>query len=303
MSTPICIQNNIIVELPKVFQDELISPNGIKFYQDTTFRPEWNVTIVGKVMSVPIRLSIGGGRDSIDPDRPNIRKIVKKGDEIVFSYLVIMDRKQFDNAGDIFTRETPINPYTTEWSNPNGLRLVRVYMMNDKYEVGLFDTKTKTWVDRIKGGEKDVENFLGKYMPTENTGYNYGNLLPFDGKDYWMVDYANAIAIKRAEGVFDMVGDYCLVEPMYEPNTKTYDGLLEVYNLEQDKDFRAIGKLISIGLPLIGEKQISVKPNDIICTDIRYVQKYSIDEKDYWIVRQKHIYGKSEQVNEHIGNT
>ncbi len=300
LSIPVCIQNNIIVELSKVFQDELIS-GGIKFYQDTTFRPEWNVTVMGKVVSVPMRLSFGGGRDSLDPDRPNIRQIVKVGDEIVFSYLVIMDRKQTDNAGEIFTRETPTNPYTTVWTNPNGMQLVRCYLMNDKYEVGLLDTKTKTWVDRLKCGESEVESFLGKYMPTENVGFNYGNLLPLD-KDYWMVDYANAIAIKREDGTFDMVGDYCLVEPLFEPLKHYYEGNIEIYSLEQDKDNKAIGRLISIGQPLIGDKPISAEPNDIICTDLRYVQKYSIDNTDYWVVRQKHIYGKSEQ-SEYIGST
>lgn len=290
MSIPVCLQNNILVELPKAFQDEIVS-GDLKLYRDTTFRPEWNVSIQGKVVSVPLKLVIGG--DTIDPDRPRIRPIVKPGDTLIFNYLVVMNRTQTDNVGEIFTREAPTNPYTTVWSNPNGLQLVRIYKMNNKYECGLFDTKSKTWVDRIAGSESDVESFMGKYMPTENHSFNYGNLLPYDGKDYWKVDYPNAIAIKRAEGVFDMIGDYCLVEPIREPNRKTYDGIIEVYNIEQDTDYKAIGKLLSIGIPLSGDKPLSVKPNDIICSDIRYVMKYEIDGHDYWIIRQKHIYGKS----------
>lgn len=302
MPSPVCIQNNILVELPKAFQDELIFSNGLKFYQDTTFRPEWNATVKGIVHSVPLNLTIGGGNDTIDPDRPNIRQIVKVGDEIIFSYLVVMNRKQSDNAGDIFTREIPQNPYTTVWSNPNGLQLVRVYMMNDKYECGLFDTKTKIWIARVKGGLSDVESFMGRYMPTENYSFNYKNLLPYDGKDYWKVDYPNAIAIKRAEGIFEMIGEYTLIEPISEPHKQLPDGMIEVYNMAQSTDYKSIGKLISIGLPLIGEVKLSVKQNDIICTDSRYVMKYSIDGHDYWVVRQKHIYGKS-VTNGYIPNT
>ena len=299
MSSPICLQNNILVELPKAFQDELVTSNGMKFYQDTTFRPEWNVTLQGKVTSIPQKITQGDGNiHSFDPDRPRIRPIVKVGDELFFSYTVVMKRSQTDNAGDIFTREDPINPYTTTWLSYSGLRMIRVYLMNNKWEIGLLDTKTKTWIDKLVGGEGEVESFMGKYMPTENVGFNYKNLLPHDGKDYWMVDYAYAIAIKRAEGVFDMIGDYVLVEPIREPFRGTHQGVIEVYEIEQDKDHRAIGKVLYIGEPLAGDTKLSVKPNDIICSDIRYVQKYEIDGKDYWVIRQKHIYGKQSVTND-----
>lgn len=300
MSTPVCIFNNILVELPKAFQDELVASGGTIFYQDTTFRPEWNTTIKGIVASVPKRLIIGG--ETLDPDRPKIRQIVKPGDEIIFSYLVVMNRKQTDNVGEIFERQTPKNPYTTVWTNPNGLEFVRMYLLNDKYEIGLFDTKSKTWVDRVKGGEREVESFMGKYMPTENVGFNYGNLLPYDGKDYWKVDYPNAIAIKRAEGIFDMIGEYSLVEPISEPKDRVISEDLFVYNAEQSTDYKAVGKLLSIGDPLKGQPTLSVKPNDTIVIDARYLMKYEIDGKDYWVVRQKHIMGKS-IINEHIGDS
>jgi len=301
MPTPVCIQNYILVELPKAFQDELIADGGTKFYKDTSFRPEWNTTIKGIVASVPINVNEGDGSvHSLDPDRPRIRQIVKPGDELVFSYLVVMKRKQTDNAGEIFTRDNPTDPYTCTWSNPNGLKMVRVYLNNNKWECGLFDTNSKTWIDRIRGGERDVEDFMGKYMATENIGFNYGNLLPYD-KDYWKVDYANAIAIKRAEGVFDMIGDYVLVEPIREPKG-TYEGIIEVYNIEQDDDHRAIGKIVSIGEPLEGDVKLNVKPNDTIVTDSRYIQKYEIDGHDYWVVRHKYIYGKQSVTNDTTRN-
>lgn len=304
MSIPVCLQNNILVELPKAFQDELVASNGMKFYQDTTFRPEWNVSIQGKVASVPKKITQGdGGMHSLDPDRPRIRPIVKTGDDLIFSYTIIMKRVQVDNRADVFEREAPLNPYTTTWLSHSGLRLIRCYLMNDKWECGLLDTKTKTFVDKVVGGEREVESFMGKYMPTENVGFNYKNLLPHEGKDYWMVDYSYAIAIKRAAGVFDMIGDYVMLEPIREPNRGTYQGLIEVYNIEQDTDFRAIGKVVAIGEPLAGDTKLSVKPNDIICSDIRYVEKYEIDGHDYWVVRQKYIYGKQSATNDTTRNS
>ena len=298
MSVPSFIQNHILVELPKAFQDEIISDGGLRLYKDTTFRPEWSTTVQGKVASTPKSLTMGGGNNSIDPDRPLIKQIVKEGDEIVFNYLVVMNRGQTENVGDIFTREDPINPFTTVWSNPNGLQIVRIYLMNNKYEIGLFDTKSKTWAERIKGNESDVESFLGKYMPTQNVNYNYRNIFTYEGKDYWKVDYSNAIAIKRADGSYEMIGEFVLIEPIREPRRGTYQGVIEIYNIEQDTDYRAIGKVVSIGLPLEGEKPLSIKQNDTIVTDIRYVEKYEIDGHDYWVVRQKYIYGKQSVTND-----
>jgi hypothetical protein len=303
MPIPVCIQNNILVELPKAFQDELVSSNGTKFFQDTSFRPEWNTTIKGIVASVPKKLTMGDGKNSsLDPDRIRIIPNVLAGDEIVFSYLVIMNRSQADNSADIFIRQKPISPGTTIWTNYSGLELVRIYKMNNKYECGLFDIKTKEWVDRMEGTEHDVESFMGKYMPTENVGFNYRNLLPCDGVDYWKVDYANAIAIKRGEGIFDMIGDYVLLSPIREPIRKAYQGKIEIYSIAQDTDYRATARIISIGEPLKGDKKLNVKQGDTIVTDIRYVEKYTIDSIDYWVVRQKYLYGKA-VINDNSRNT
>ena len=199
MSTPVCIQNSILVELSKAFQDEIIFDGGIRLFKDVRIRPEWNTTITGTVVSVPLSVNIGDGskRQSYDPDRARIRQTVKPGDEIVFNYLVVMNRSMTDNVGEIFERQRPRDPYTTVWRNPNGLEIVRIYLNNDKYEIGLFETKSKTWVDRVKGGLADVESFMGKYMPTETANFNYGNIIPHEGKEYWKVDYRNAIAIKK----------------------------------------------------------------------------------------------------------
>jgi co-chaperonin GroES (HSP10) len=71
-------------------------------------------------------------------------------------------------------------------------------------------------------------------------------------------------------------------------------GSLElVGEIKQDTDFRAIGKIISIGNPLKGDVKLNIQKGDSIVTDIRYVEKYEIFGKDYWVVRQKYLFGKS----------
>ncbi len=294
MAAPVCIQNNILVEIDKAFQDEIVLDSGVRFYLDNTYRPEWNVAVEGKVVSVPSQLTIGnGGVHSLDFDRPKIEQVVSVGDRIVFSYMVVMNRLMDENKGEIFEREKPTNPFITEWKNPNGLKIIREYKMNNKYECALVDTKSGFCIDLVSGGSEDVESFMGRYMPSQSIGFNYRNLLQYDNKDYWKVDYSNAIAIKRGNGHYEMIGEYVMLEPIREPVRNTYEGLIEVYEIAQDTDYRAIGKVVSIGAPLKGKKKLSVKPNDTIVTDIRFVEKYSIDGKDHWIVKQKYIYGKS----------
>lgn len=294
MAAPSCILNNILVELPKAFQDEIITDGGIKFFKDTTFRPEWNVTISGKVASIPQSLSIGGdGSHSLYPERADINPVVKVGDEIIFSYIVVMNRVMTDNVGEIFERDKPIDPFITTWTNANKLRIFRVYLNGDKWECGLFDLKTKQWLDRVRGGEAVSEAFINKYMVSENHSYGYKNMLPYEGVDYWKVDYINAIAIKKKDGSFDMVGDYVLLEPIREPRRGFEQGIIEVHNIDQDTDYKATGRIVSIGEPLKGQPKLSVKPNEIIYTDIRYVEKYEIDGHDYWVVRQKYLLAKS----------
>jgi len=303
LAAPTCIQNYIIVELSKAFQDEIVTGSGFKLFKDTTFRPEWNVTVSGKVASVPLNLTMGDGRfHSLYPDRPDINQIVQVGDEIIFSYLVVMNRALTNNAGDLYEKDEIRDPYITTWTNSKRLRILRFYLNNDKYECGLWNLKTQEWIDRVRGGEKDVENFMAKYMPSEHAEFNYKNILPYEDKEYWKVDYIQAIAIKRKDGNFDMIGDYVLVEPIREPRHGYEQGLIEVYNLQQDEDYKAIGRVVSIGEPLKGKVKLSIKPNDTICTDIRYVEKYEIDGKDFWIIRQRYIYGKS-VANEHQRNT
>ena len=300
MAAPSCILNNILVELPKAFQDEIITDGGLTLFKDTTFRPEWNVTISGKVASVPDRLTIGdGGNHSFYPERPDINTIVKVGDEIIFSYIVVMNRVITDNVGEVFERDKPIDPFITTWTNSDRLRIFRVYLNGDKWECGLFDLKTKKWIDRVRGGEATSEAFISKYMVSENYGYAYKNMLPYGGHDYWKVDYINAIAVKKKDGSFDMIGDYVLVEPIREPRRGLEQGLIEVHVIAQEEDYKATGRIISIGEPLKGQPKLSAKPNDTIYTDIRYVEKYEIDGHDYWVVRQKYLLAKY-VINEHL---
>lgn len=95
MSLPVCPYNNVIVQLLKKHQDEILFDSGIKLYQDTSFHPEEHVTLHGTVVSVPNKILQR-------PDYQGYQISVKKGDEILFRYDVVFSyAKQAD-------RDTPV---------------------------------------------------------------------------------------------------------------------------------------------------------------------------------------------------
>lgn len=293
MSVPVCIQNRILIEIDSKFQKEILTNNGISLYRDSHYRPEWNVTIKGKVVSVPKKLNIGGGLDSIFPHRPLIEQIVQPGDEIVFSYLVVMQRETTENKEEQFIKEPDYKypvPGMDVWKNGRGQTIIRQYNNNLTWDVGLVENETQKVLDHVNGGESEMENFLSKYFVSQNISYKYKNVFisPEDGSEYWMVDYPYVFGIKR-EGRYEMVGGYVMIEPISEPKDEIYKGIIQIHQIEQSKDYLAKGRVMYIGEPLKGKERLNVKEGDEIILDSRFIEKYEIDGKDVWISAQDRL--------------
>lgn len=74
----------IIVSVEKQFNDEVTTDSGIKFYKDTTYKPEWNVVSSGKVEAIARRVPKDFTVDGF-------YNTVEVGDKLYFHYLVVMD--------------------------------------------------------------------------------------------------------------------------------------------------------------------------------------------------------------------
>ncbi len=74
----------IIVSVEKQFNDEVTTDSGIKFYKDTTYKPEWNVVSHGKVEAIARRVPKDFTVDGF-------YNTVEVGDTLYFHYLVVMD--------------------------------------------------------------------------------------------------------------------------------------------------------------------------------------------------------------------
>ncbi len=70
--------NTVLVSIEKEFNDTITAPEGMEFFQDTTYRPEHHTTIHGIIIAVPLEFKMQGHWD------------VKVGDKIYFNYMVVL---------------------------------------------------------------------------------------------------------------------------------------------------------------------------------------------------------------------
>lgn len=79
--------NKFTVAIEKPFMDEVQTASGIKLYRDTTFNPSQYAATHGTVTALPLFLKTPTS--------------VQEGDQVFFSYHVVMDRVQRERDTDV----------------------------------------------------------------------------------------------------------------------------------------------------------------------------------------------------------
>lgn len=285
---PVCPTNNVIVVIDKKFKDVIATQSGLELYQDTTYRPEWHVTITGKVVSVPNKVD-GFGWDS----RSRIDTIVEVGDEIVFSYLVVFDMAHTDDRDEVFYEDPIGNPYLTQYSNKADRKLVVQYRPeDDKFNCAEFDAKGNIY--EIKEGltELQRDNFLGGYKFSDTNQIGYNNLLELAGNEYWMVDYGHIMAARRGNMMIPIGGNVILDMPIQkEASVETKIILLNPLKAQQS-EHQAEAMVLAIGDPVKGEPRIEAASGEKVVFDERYAERYNMWGKDVLVLKQKRLLAK-----------
>lgn len=281
---PVVPKDKILVKIDRKFYDE--TSTGLVI--DTSWRPGHYATVTGTVVSVP-------HATSAHPQKKVIPMEVRPGDKIAFSYTTVFKTQNLDNAGDIFYEDPVGSPFVTKWSNGNGKSLIRRNRKGGKFDAALFTVENgkSHIVDKMAGTLAEANNLIDKYLVEANNFIRYQNCLPLEDGDLWAVDYQEAFAVLRGHELI-MIGGHVLLEhPGGKLDRGEYEGALEIWGEGQRKVKRDVrAKVVAIGTPLIGKKQVSISPGETAIVDVMTAQEYNFWGKEYLLVRQPQILAK-----------
>jgi co-chaperonin GroES (HSP10) len=275
---PISPRNKLVVCFDKKYQDEIVTPSGITFYKDTTFSPEWNVTVTGKVISVPQKLTIQGMTNE-----------VQVGDELAFSYWVIEDRVPRPQDDDTFSENTETASHNKLFSNRLKEEL-KVTYLTKREAVGIYTNKNNDLIGGCQGTPQTVEGWLVKnFKFSRPDDMVFANLIWHEDTEFWLVDYQEALAVKR-DGNIIMLGGNVLMETQEEHFTYEMNHDMHLH-LVAKTEYGA-SKVISIGKNLSNSPDLGIVAGDTVRFNQSYVQKYELWGKNYLLIPQSRILGR-----------
>jgi co-chaperonin GroES (HSP10) len=173
------------------------------------------------------------------------------------------------------------------WSNKKGFKLMRVCRADGGFDVGAFDAEGELYDAAEKITEKQVEGWLSRYKFSRTDGASFKNLIEYNGEQYWKVDYNHVFALRR-NGQIMMVGGYVFVEPVSEIPQSGLIHLLRPIKAENE----ATARVLVVNEPRKGQKDLGIKPMDIVLYDRRYAQQYNVFGKDVLVLKHYQVLAK-----------
>lgn len=265
--------NSVLLSIGEPLQSYIETNSGFKLIlAGQEHRHEWNVSVKGKVVSLPI-------------DHP-YNKSLKVGDTVYFSYFVCADRS-FDSDADFFNPEINQN-YLKKFYDGHGnyIQVIAVPSLIDKQWVCTYIDKYGTFQHGISGTESEMERWLSQFKFGSVQKYKFENLIELDGEQYWKCD-PEFIFAKEVNGKPIAIGKYLLLEPLKQ--TISSQELLK-YNIVIPEAFIET-TVADRAILLSGGSKIGLKKGQTVGFDSRFLQKYSFNNIPYTILEQERIFG------------
>ena len=142
----------------------------------------------------------------------------------------------------------------------------------------------EVYVPEIKAGDTIMMRYdvIFNYREQpDRTNPIYKNELFFRGRSYWFCDVLQLFGVKRGKS-WDMANGYAMLEIVEETEKQT--GL--IINPFAVKKQKHKARLTSIG-----NTSLKCKTGDIVYFLPQFVQTYSIDNKEFYLIPEKYIYG------------
>lgn len=275
MNSPI---NKVLLELDKLYTDEIITAGGLKLYLDPSYRPEWNVTVSGTIAGLP--------RDGIAG--------LEVGDRVFFSYHVV-NEKTWEDDRSFFVRNLDGNEFVREYTDKMGgtIKVVAFPGVITKRWAGAYVDEFGVFIDGCQGSESDVERWMSQFKFGYSKDLLYKNLVESNGMDYWLADTDMIYAVKRKKNIEATPG-YAICKPLVLDLTdqvNLQNGLsLPVMSVKGRLEDRA--RIISMGEKLQNATTVSANTGDIVFFQEKYVERYDFDGNQYYVVKHSRILAK-----------
>ena len=267
--------------MDKPLQDEIVLKGGLKLYKAADYNREWNVTVTATVAALPKKI--------YGKSKANIANL-QLGDEVCFSYQVCND-VSFGTTGNYFMPEIEENPHILRWSNAEGKKINVTNLLPvhgfSRIWVGLLVDEYNERIDGTQGTEREVKKWLSQFTFSGVQDYKFNNLLDINGKILWKCDLDQIFA-KRVKNKLVAIGDRVICEPI-ETDIKTMMQITAGIDIPfQDVKMRYYDRAKVVS----GGEDIGIKKGDIISFESKYVEKYTLFGKDYFIIKKRRVNGK-----------
>lgn len=261
---------NFLIETPTTLVSELITDSGIKMFIAPEYNLEQNVATKGIIKVLP----------------KGVETELKVGDEVFFDYRVVAATAT-PLYSDFFA---PIidSPYHQEYKNGKGdlLKIVAVPGKISVLWIGLLTDKYGERIDGKTGNGSEIDRWKAQFNFSAPQNLKFKNLVTVGDKCYWKVK-PEYIYAKLYKNHIQAIGDRIICCPI-EDDVKQK---IELINGEilpfQDLKVRYYDR----GRVFAGGNKIGLKPNDIISFSPNFVEKYTIKDKQYFLIKENRVNG------------
>jgi co-chaperonin GroES (HSP10) len=270
--------SNVLLEIAKPLQDEIITESGLKFYMDGSYNKEWNATVSGKIAALP---------KARTPKEAKILSQLQVGDEVCFSYQVVADL-DFKSDRDRFMEVLEGNDMMQEFRNSLGDKII-VCALPGKISpiwIGALTNKFGQWIDGCQGNEHDVNRWKSQFKFGKTDDYTFINFFEFEGKDYWKCPVSFIFAKKTEDGHLQAVGDRVIMKPVEQDvprETREAMGIITTTDVKI--------RFIDRGRVITGGKDKGFKKDQILHFDSAICERYEFYNKNYYLVNEEKILG------------
>jgi hypothetical protein len=272
--------SQVLLEIEKPLQDQLITDSGLKLYIDPTYKKEWQASVTARIAKLPSKYS---------PKEKAILDQLKVGDEVAVSFRVVADF-EFKGDGHRFMPSREDNKYVREYFNGRGewLSMYALQKRSGFTDVpmwaGILQDKYRNFVDGTQGSEEQVERWLSQFPMGKTDDYTFANFFEQGGNDYWKCDIGDIFA-KKVKGHLVAVGNRVICKPIDESVPVNVAILLNPKGDEVKIRHQDRGRVLS------GGKSIGVKRDQTVSFQPNHCEKYSFWGKDYYLIRDNLVCG------------